>query len=119
VVDGVIHYCSPTCPARFPRTSTLALTNATAPYVRALATWVAGGLQARPGLAAGLNVHAGNYARGGREGSGPDGAPGHRPLGRRAVAPVWRDRTPTKGGGSVRAVPLGLRGALLHLRSSP
>jgi alanine dehydrogenase len=43
-----------------PRTSTLALTNATLPYVRALAElgWQAA-LKRDPGLAAGLNVQAG------------------------------------------------------------
>jgi alanine dehydrogenase len=43
-----------------PRTSTLALTNATLPYVRALADlgWQAA-FRRDPGLAAGLNVHAG------------------------------------------------------------
>jgi alanine dehydrogenase len=43
-----------------PQTSTLALTNATLPYVRALADlgWQAA-FRRDPGLAAGLNVHAG------------------------------------------------------------
>ncbi len=60
VVDGVIHYCVANMPGAVPRTSTLALTNATLPYVRALADhgWQAA-LKRDPGLAAGLNVHAG------------------------------------------------------------
>ena len=60
VVDGVIHYCVANMPGAVPRTSTLALTNATLPYVRALADlgWQAA-LGRDPGLAAGLNVHAG------------------------------------------------------------
>jgi alanine dehydrogenase len=37
VVDGVIHYCVTNMPGAVPRTSTLALTNATLPYVKALA----------------------------------------------------------------------------------
>jgi len=37
VVDGVIHYCVANMPGAVPRTSTYALTNATMPYVRALA----------------------------------------------------------------------------------
>ena len=37
VVDGVIHYCVANMPGAVPRTSTFALTNATLPYVRALA----------------------------------------------------------------------------------
>jgi alanine dehydrogenase len=60
VVDGVIHYCVANMPGAVPRTSTLALTNATLPYVRSLARigWQAA-LKRDPGLAAGLNVHAG------------------------------------------------------------
>jgi alanine dehydrogenase len=60
VVDGVIHYCVANMPGAVPRTSTFALTNATLPYVRSLADlgWQAA-LRRDPGLAAGLNVHAG------------------------------------------------------------
>jgi len=60
VVDGVIHYCVANMPGAVPRTSTFALTNATLPYVRALADlgWQAA-LKRDPGLAAGLNVQAG------------------------------------------------------------
>jgi len=60
VVDGVIHYCVANMPGAVPRTSTLALTNATLPYVRALADfgWRVA-FERDPGLAAGLNVHAG------------------------------------------------------------
>ena len=47
-------------PGAVPRTSTFALTNATAPYIRAIADlgWQ-GAFKRDPGLAAGLNVHAG------------------------------------------------------------
>jgi len=60
VVDGVVHYCVANMPGAVPRTSTLALTNATLPYVRSLADlgWQ-GAFKRDPGLAAGLNVHAG------------------------------------------------------------
>lgn len=60
VVDGVIHYCVANMPGAVPRTSTFALTNATLPYVRAIAKngWEAA-LQNDARLAAGLNVHAG------------------------------------------------------------
>jgi alanine dehydrogenase len=60
VVDGVIHYCVANMPGAVPRTSTLALTNATLPYARALADhgWREA-FKRDPGLAAGLNVHAG------------------------------------------------------------
>ena len=37
-VDGVIHYCVANMPGAYPRTSTLALTNATLPYISLLAT---------------------------------------------------------------------------------
>jgi alanine dehydrogenase len=36
-VEGVIHYCVPNIPALVPHTSTLALTNATLPYLQQLA----------------------------------------------------------------------------------
>ena len=60
VVDGVIHYCVANMPGAVPRTSTLALTNATLPYARALADlgW-RDAFKRDAGLAAGLNVHAG------------------------------------------------------------
>ena len=59
-VDGVVHYCVTNMPGAVPRTSTFALTNATLPYVRALAEhgW-RGALARDPGFAAGLNVHEG------------------------------------------------------------
>ena len=37
VVDGVVHYCVANMPGAVPRTSTIALTNATLPYARRLA----------------------------------------------------------------------------------
>src|SRR6202789_1052014 len=60
VLDGVIHYCVTNMPGAVPRTSTFALTNATLPYVRALADhgWQRA-IANDPGLARGLNVHAG------------------------------------------------------------
>jgi alanine dehydrogenase len=60
IVDDVVHYCVANMPGAVPRTSTFALTNATLPYVRALADfgWEAA-LKRDAGLAAGLNVHAG------------------------------------------------------------
>ncbi|HUN77072.1 MAG TPA: alanine dehydrogenase [Steroidobacteraceae bacterium] len=59
-VDGVIHYCVTNMPGAVPRTSTYALTNATLPFVRALADhgWQ-GALKRDPHLARGLNVHDG------------------------------------------------------------
>jgi alanine dehydrogenase len=37
-VDGILHYCVANMPGAYPRTSTIALTNATLPYVKLLAT---------------------------------------------------------------------------------
>ncbi len=59
VVDGVVHYCVTNMPAAVPNTSTLALTNATFPYLQRLAKGTAGALAADPGLAEGVNTHAG------------------------------------------------------------
>jgi alanine dehydrogenase len=60
VLDGVIHYAVTNMPGAVPRTSTFALTNATLPYVKALADhgWRAA-ISKDVGLAHGLNVHAG------------------------------------------------------------
>jgi len=60
VEHGVVHYCVTNMPGAVPRTSTLALTNATLPFVLALAD--KGWRQALlddPHLAAGLNVNDG------------------------------------------------------------
>jgi alanine dehydrogenase len=59
-VDGVTHYCVTNMPGAVPITATYALTNATLPYVMALATrGVHGALADDPGFRAGLNVAAG------------------------------------------------------------
>jgi alanine dehydrogenase len=59
-VDGVTHYCVANMPGAVPITSTKALTNATLPYVEAIANK---GLErataADPALARGVNVVAG------------------------------------------------------------
>ena len=60
VVDGVIHYCVANMPGAVSRTSTFALCNATLPYVVALADkGVAKATADDPGLAEGVNLHAG------------------------------------------------------------
>jgi alanine dehydrogenase len=60
VVDGVVHYCVTNMPAAVPNTSTLALTNATLPYVRQLASLgAAAAIKANPGIAEGVNTHDG------------------------------------------------------------
>jgi alanine dehydrogenase len=60
IEEGVVHYCVANMPGAVPRTSTLALNNATLPYLRALADkgWRQA-LRDDAGLAAGLNVCAG------------------------------------------------------------
>jgi alanine dehydrogenase len=61
VVDGILHYCVANMPGAVPATSTRALTNATMPYVRALADQgVEAALENDPRLAAGLNTQAGD-----------------------------------------------------------
>jgi alanine dehydrogenase len=59
-VDQVTHYCVTNMPGAVPITSTYALTNATLPYVLALAEHgVEGALERDPALRAGLNVKDG------------------------------------------------------------
>jgi len=59
-VDGIVHYCVANMPGGVARTSTLALTNATLPFILALADkgWHRAALDDRH-LAAGVNIHAG------------------------------------------------------------
>jgi alanine dehydrogenase len=60
-VDGIIHYCVANMPGAVPITSTYALTNATLPYVLALADHgVAGAARRDPGLRLGINVADGS-----------------------------------------------------------
>jgi alanine dehydrogenase len=66
VEEGVIHYAVTNMPGAVPHTSTIALTNATLPYARALARW--GSLEAArrdPALALGINTHAGRIVHAG------------------------------------------------------
>ncbi len=58
-VDGVIHYCVANMPGALPRTSTIALTNATLPYTRRIANLGFSTAIADPGLAEGVNVYQG------------------------------------------------------------
>jgi alanine dehydrogenase len=58
-VEGIIHYCVTNMPGAVPITSTYALTNATLPYVLALADHgVAEAARRDPGLKLGINVAA-------------------------------------------------------------
>ena len=59
-VDGVTHYCVANMPGAVPVTSTFALTNATLPYVLALADLgLEGAIETMPGLRPGVNVAQG------------------------------------------------------------
>jgi alanine dehydrogenase len=60
VAHGVTHYCVTNMPGAYPRTSTLALTDATLPYALALADRGLGAAAADPGLAKGVNTCAGH-----------------------------------------------------------
>ncbi len=65
-VDGVVHYCVTNMPGAVPHTSTLALTNATFPYLMRLANLGAReALKQDPGLADGLNTWLGKLTHGG------------------------------------------------------
>lgn len=60
VVDEVVHYAVGNIPGAVPRTSTFALTNATAPYLRLIANnGIDGAIERRPELVGGLNVRGG------------------------------------------------------------
>ncbi len=64
IVDGIVHYCVTNMPGQVPRTSTYALTNATLPYVLALANkGVKKALHDDPALAKGLNLYKGKLTR--------------------------------------------------------
>ncbi|PKN13370.1 MAG: alanine dehydrogenase [Deltaproteobacteria bacterium HGW-Deltaproteobacteria-4] len=59
-VNGILHYCVANMPGAYPRTSTLALTNATLPYIRQLAkSGVDESLRSSRPLATALNLRAG------------------------------------------------------------
>ena len=58
-VEGVLHYCVANMPGAVPITSTYALTNATLPYVLALADNGLGAVARDPGLRLGVNVAGG------------------------------------------------------------
>jgi alanine dehydrogenase len=60
VVDGVVHYCVTNMPAAVPNTSTLALTNATFPYVLKIARIGAkAAIADDKGIAEGVNTYEG------------------------------------------------------------
>jgi len=60
IIDGIVHYCVANMPGAVARTSTLALNNATLPFVVKMAQMgVSAALAADPHLKAGLNVAGG------------------------------------------------------------
>ncbi|GFE58797.1 alanine dehydrogenase [Geobacter sp. AOG1] len=62
-VDGIIHYTVANMPGAYPWTSTLALTNATLPYVKVLADrGIDRALKEEPALAGALNTYRGCIA---------------------------------------------------------
>lgn len=63
IVDGIVHYCVTNMPGGVARTSTLALTNATLPFVLQLANkGYRKALAENAHLACGLNIHRGKVA---------------------------------------------------------
>ncbi len=61
-LHDVIHYCVTNMPGAYPRTSTMALTAATLPFARRLASKGLDGLREDAAFAKGVNVHAGKIA---------------------------------------------------------
>jgi alanine dehydrogenase len=60
-VDGIVHYCVANMPGAVPRTSTMALTNATLPYALVLASkGVELAVRGNEGLKSGVNTFAGH-----------------------------------------------------------
>jgi len=63
VVDGIVHYCVANMPGAYPRTSTLALTNATLPYVKLLANMgIEKAIEHSAEIRSALNTHQGKIA---------------------------------------------------------
>jgi alanine dehydrogenase len=59
VTHDVIHYCVTNMPGAYPRTSTIALTNVTLPYISKLAASGLAALKQDSGFGKGLNTHQG------------------------------------------------------------
>ncbi len=60
IAHGVVHYCVTNMPGAYPRTSTLALTTVTRPYVHRLADRGLAALRDEPGFALGLHTAGGH-----------------------------------------------------------
>ena len=62
-IDGIIHYSVANMPGAFPRTSTIALTNATLPYVKAIANMgIEKAIGEDPSIRSALNTYRGKIA---------------------------------------------------------
>jgi alanine dehydrogenase len=60
IVDGIIHYAVANMPGAFPRTSTIALTNATLPYVKIIANMgIEKAMAEEPSIKSALNTYGG------------------------------------------------------------
>jgi alanine dehydrogenase len=59
-IHGIIHYCVTNMPGAYPRTSTLALTSATLPYVLQLADGRMDAVRSDPGFAKGVQTYKGS-----------------------------------------------------------
>ncbi|MGK2915473.1 MAG: hypothetical protein ACSLE5_13685 [Porticoccaceae bacterium] len=57
---GIVHYCVTNMPGAYPLLATLALTQATLPYVLRLANSGLDALRTDPGFAMGVNTHKGH-----------------------------------------------------------
>lgn len=81
IEEDVVHYCVANMPGACARTATMALTNATLPYVMALAAKGEQGLSDDVGLRGGLNVYKGRVTnRGVAEALSYDYIPGREVL---------------------------------------
>jgi alanine dehydrogenase len=59
-VDGIVHYCVANMPGMYPRTSTIALTNATLPYAIKIASVPLDRLFEERSMCDALNTYDGN-----------------------------------------------------------
>jgi alanine dehydrogenase len=102
-VDGIIHYCVANMPGAVPITSTYALTNATLPYVLAVADHgIVEAAQRDPGLKLGVNVAGGKVTHPAvAEGVGTDYTPPDEVLG--IPAPVGDGAPGSDGLGATAA----------------
>jgi alanine dehydrogenase len=60
VAEGIVHYCVANMPGAYPRTSTIALTNATLPYVKIIAELgIEKAVEQNPAIKSALNTYRG------------------------------------------------------------